>query len=426
MNILSDKRLLLLGGSTWKDAIKEFAESNNLRIIVAGIDSSAGIFQIADESYKIDTTDSKVMKKFIKDHNIDGVYMGGSEPVISKACEYINELGLPCYCTKEQWNQLQNKILFKQLCEKNYLPTVPRIALDVNHFSESASMISFPVITKPSDGCGSNGFSKCYNAEQLKKGYELAKIASPTGNVIVEKYVPNTAVGVFYTFSNGKMYFSGMEDKYPVKYEQQGSYVGGLYVFESELVSEFRSKFDCKLEKMFNSIGIREGTIWIEVFHDGPNYYFNECGFRCGGSVSIYPVDYFYNINQVAADIYYSLTGKSKIFNHPPLIKPDLVRKKKYCIYPLHINPGTISVINGVEEVSKLLEISNISITKKINDTIDATGSFSQVFALIHFVCDDDIMCKKMIDKIHDTIIVYDKNGNNMINRMIDTISYSF
>ena len=112
MKDLSGKRLLLLGGSIWKDAIKQFAEEHRLTLIATGNDMSAGIFEISQEKYNVNSTDIDGMKKLIKEKNIDGVYLGGSESVIAAACQYVNDLKKPCYCTKEQWNFLQNKSNF--------------------------------------------------------------------------------------------------------------------------------------------------------------------------------------------------------------------------------------------------------------------------------------------------------------------------
>ena len=374
---LANKRLLLLGGSLWKKAIQDFAQEQGIILIATGNNHNAGIFEIADECYDVDSTNTEAMKQLIREKRIDGVYMGGSESVISTACGYLQELGLPCYCTREQWEYLQNKEHFKRLCIEYGLP-------------------------------------------ELRKGYAIARQASPTGSVIVEKFVKNDGVVVFYTFSNGKMYFSGLEDKYPVKYQKQGSYVGGLFVFESKLTQEFRLHFDEKIAEMFQSIGIREGSVWIEVFHDGENYYFNEVGFRYGGSVSIYPVDYFYQINQVAADIHYALTGESCISEHTSLIRSTLPRKKYYCIYPVHINAGTISSISGLDKIAQLENIVYLATTKYLHDRIESSGSFSQVFALVHFVCNTTEECIQTIDRIHQMLVVFDEHGNNMVNRMLD------
>ncbi len=426
MNKLSGKRLLILGGSIWKDAIKAYAADNNITLIATGSNQSAGIFDIANEKYDIDSTNSEEIKKLIKEQKIDGVYMGGSEPVITQACKYINELDLPCYCTPAQWEQLQDKTLFKELCIKFNLPVVPKYDVTFENIDQIIKHDDFPLITKPTDGCGSSGFSKCNNIDELKRGYSIATAASPTGSVIVEKFVNNKGVVVFYTFSNGKMYFSGVEDKYPVKHIKHGTFVGGLFVFESKLTNDFRSKFEEKLQMLFNSLGIKEGSVWIEVFYDNNQYYFNEVGYRYGGSVSIYPIDYLYSINQVGADIYYALTGESKIFDHKSIISPHIVRKSNYCIYPVHIAGGTIKSITGIEEIRKLGDIIFISVTKNIDDHIEDTGSFSQAFALIHFICNSSDECKNIIEKIHDTIHVLNENGEEMIMRMLDTNNIKF
>lgn len=422
MNIkkeLKGKRLLVLGGSLWKEAIKEFADENEITIIATGNDHSAGIFEIADESYSIDSTNTEEMKKLINDKKIDGVYMGGSEPVIATACQYINELGLPCYCTKKQWDYLQNKANFKELCIKFGLPVVPKYNVTDKNINSDLK-IEFPVITKPVDGCASSGFSVCHNIEELKIGYKIAKENSPSGNVIVEKYVNNTAVGVFYAFSNGKINYCVLEDKYPVKYLKQGSFVGGLYTFESQFAKEFRLMFENKLEKLFKEIGLKEGIVWLEVFKDKFNYYFNEVGYRMGGSVSAYPISYFTNINQIASDIYYCLTGNSKIFGFDSLIRKNTVNKSKYGIYCVHSKPGTIKSIDGVELLNRNNNIINCFFTKTINSNVKDTGSFMQIAALVHFVYDTKEELKSIIDNIHDTLKIYDENGNNMVNRMLD------
>jgi carbamoylphosphate synthase large subunit len=425
MKDLNGKRLLLLGGSMWKEAISTFAKDNGIVLIATGNDPSAGIFEIADECYDIDSTDADGMKKLIIEKNIDGVYMGGSEPVISVACEYINELNLPCYCTKEQWDHLQNKKHFKKLCIEHGLPVVPQYEINIDEITQELDCLDFPVITKPADGCGSNGFSVCNNWNDLLSGYQKAKSNSLSGNVLVEKFVNNESIVVFYTFSDGKMYFSGIEDKYPIKYEKHGSYVAGMHIFESRCKNEFRQKFENKLKEMFSHLQIREGSLWIEVFFDGKNYYFNEAGYRYSGSVSIYPIDYYYQINQVAVDIYYSLTGKSQINGFRSLIDNLVPRKKYYCIYSIHLKEGKIKDVQGIPEVLQLNNVIAFPTTKKINDVVVSTGTVSQVFAFLHFVFDSNEEFSTTIRKMNDNIRIVDENGCNIIANMLNKAHFN-
>ncbi|NLF42049.1 MAG: ATP-grasp domain-containing protein [Bacteroidales bacterium] len=420
MKDLNGKRLLLLGGSMWKEAISTFAKDNGIVLIATGNDPSAGIFEIADECYDIDSTDADGMKKLIIEKNIDGVYMGGSEPVISVACEYINELNLPCYCTKEQWDHLQNKKHFKKLCIEHGLPVVPQYEINIDEITQELDCLDFPVITKPADGCGSNGFSVCNNNKELQDGYIKALKTSSTSEVLIEKFVKNKGVVVFYTASNGQFYFSGIEDKYPVRFREGDSYIGGAFIFESRKKNEFRSKFEEKIHQMFKSIGIKEGSLWIEVFVDGDKYFFNEMGYRYGGSVSIYPVDYFYHYNQVAADIYYSLTNESRIEGFPTLISTALERKKHYCVYPIQVREGTIRQIIGIDKILQCNNVVAIPICMKVGYTVKHTGTFFQTFALLHFVFDSKEEFRKIIRDSLSDLKVIDESGQNMVSSLFN------
>lgn len=421
MNGLNGKRLLLLGGSMWREAIQDFARENGIVLLATGNDPSAGIFEIADECYAIDSTNANAMKRLIAEKKVDGVYMGGSETVISAACEYINELGMPCYCTKEQWSQLQDKRRFKRLCEDHGLPVVSQHELVVDGLTpRQLDYPQFPVVTKPADGCGSSGFSVCNNWEELILGFHKAKRSSPSGSVLVEKFVNNKAIGVFYTFSNGRMYFSGIQDKYPVRFGDQGGYVGGAYVFESGRKDAFRSRFEDRIARMFRSLDIKEGSLWMEVFVDGDDFCFNEAGYRYGGSISVYPVNYFYDYNQVAADIYYALTGESRISGFKPLIGKHITRNKRYCVYPLYLRPGTIRKVQGVEQVRQMKNVVAFPIRVKEGSMVLDTRTFFQTFGLLHFVFDTEDEFRNTVRTALRLLRVIDDYGNDMILPLFD------
>lgn len=415
------KKLLLLGSSVWKDLIKSFADFYGIRLFFAGL-YPAPLDEIVEEYYRIDTTDPELMIPFVKEHGFDGVYMGGSEFIISHSCSWINQLGLPCYCEKEQWNILQDKSRFKDLCIKFGLPVVPKFVINPESIADSVPSSAFPVITKPTDGSGSNGFSVCNDAQELEKGYRIAAECSPTGSVICEKFVNNKGLVVFFSFSNGHMHFVLSEDKTPVKYEKQGSYVAGLFTCPSNSETCFRELYEDKLARLFSSIGIREGTIWIEVFKDGDDFFFNEVGYRYGGSFSFYSVDYMSGINQFYADLYYAITGDSQLFGFPSLIPSDVRRGQSYCIYPVHCASGKICGEKGIESILKAYKANIVCVPhqKSVGEIIVDSGSFGQVICLFHFVYETQSECREIVQCIQENYRVIDTKGNNMVHVMIN------
>lgn len=420
MRDIRGKKLLLLGSSVWKDLIKSFADQYGVRLFFAGL-YPAPLDEIVEEYYRIDTTNPEIMIPFVKEHGFDGVYMGGSEFIVSHACVWINQLGLPCYCEKEQWDVLQDKSRFKDLCREHGLPVAPQFIVNPKDFANSIPGNEYPVITKPTDGSGSNGFSVCHNAKELERGYHIAADCSPTGSVICEKFVNNNGLVVFFTFSNGEMHFVMTEDKIPVKYEKQGSYVAGLFTCPSKYEDRFKSLYEEKLRALFKAIGIKEGTIWIEIFKDDDNFYFNEVGYRYGGSFSFYSVNYSSGINQFFADLYYATTGDSQLRGFKSLIPDGIKKGLNYCIYAVHCNGGTIAEEKGLNELMGKFSdrIVVVPHQKVVGDTIAETGSFGQVNCLFHFVYKDDKERDSIIKEIQFMYQVLDENGINMINNRI-------
>ncbi len=169
------------------------------------------------------------------------------------------------------------------------------------------------------------------------------------------------------------------------------------------------------------NLEIREGNFWIEVFHDGDRYYFNEAGFRTGGSGTMYPVDYFRGINQVAADIYFALTGRSRISGFSPIYGEGTPRRKRYAVYSVFAKPGVIGRIEGRKAVLRLPEVLTILSRKKEGDIIPDNGSFDQIALLVHLVYDDAAELRQSLDHIHSLLSITDTDGQPMILRMLDT-----
>lgn len=405
---LKGKRLLVLGGTAWADILFAFAKENGISLLTTGKIPN----KIFDEYYYVDSTDHEGMKQLIKDKNVDGVYIGSNEDVIRQATQYLAELGMPCYCTLNQWDTLMNKRKFKELCEKFDIPVAPKYSWT----PENPCEIQFPVITKPVDGCASLGIKICHNENDLREGYRLAYENSHSHEVLVEKLVNNAGMDVFFQITNSEIEFCGLGDKYNVQLAEGAGYVTRARILPSIYTDEFRSRFEDKLKVMFKSIGLYQGLIWMEVFHDGDHYYFNEVGYRPNGSLTIVGIDYFYGINTVAADIYYALTGKGKAHGFSSLIlKPHETGKKNVCEYWITCKHGTVGSIIGIDELKAHPNVLAVFPKYDVGSSIPHTNGFAQNFCVIHFAYDSEAELKAVIDYITKTVIVTDSDGVDMI-----------
>ena len=407
-NELKGKRLLVLGGTAWTDILFAFAKENDIHLLTTGKNPNKRF----EEYYYIDSTDNEGMKKLIKEKNIDGVYVGSHEGVIRHATQYLAELGMPCYCNVEQWDTLMNKRKFKELCLKFDIPVAPRYFWT----PENPCEIQFPVITKPADSCASLGIKICHNEAELRSGYLFAYENSPSHEVLIEKLVNNTGMDVFFQITNSEIEFCGLGDKYSVQLSEGSGSVAGARILPSRFTEEFRSRFEYKLKSLFKSLGLSQGLIWMEVFHDGDLYYFNEVGYRPNGSLTIVGIDYFYGINTVAADMYFALTGVGKAHGFSSLIlKPHDTNKKKVCEYWIACRQGTIGAIEGIDKLNAYPNVLATFPKYSIGSSIPHTNGFAQNFCVVHFAYDTANEMKSLIDFIKNTVKVVDSNGNDMI-----------
>lgn len=407
-NELKGKRLLVLGGTAWFDIVEAFAKENEIELVTTGKNPNKRI----DEYYYVNSTDHESMQALIREKKIDGVYIGSNENVIREATKYLPEVGLPCYCTNEQWNTLMNKGKFKALCQKFDVPVAPRYP----YTPENPCDVEFPVITKPADGCASVGIKICNNIDELKEGYRFAYENSPSNEVLVEKLVNNSGMDVFFQITDSNIEFLVLGDKYPVQLAEGAGSVAGARIMPSIYTDDFRSRFEDKIIAMFHSIGLYQGLIWMEVFHDGDDYYFNEVGYRPNGSLSIVGIDYLCGLNTVAADIYYALTGKGKNAGFSSLILKDYIKgKKKVCEYWIATHHGKIGKIAGIDKLNNHPNVLAAFPKYDVGDTVPHTNGFAQNFCVIHFAYDSGDELAAVIKFIQETICVEDENGVDMI-----------
>jgi len=414
-NYLKGKKLLVLGGSTIGcTEITEYANSVGIYTIVADYlePENSSAKRIASEHWKVSTADLDELEKRAKEAKIDGVIAGVSEFNISQMILLAERLSLPCYTNMKNWQYCTNKIFFKQMCRRYDVPVTKEYVVDWE--KKDFLHIEFPVIVKPADSCASRGFSVCNNENELYSGYENAVKFSESGQVLVEKYMPYPASIIHYTAHNGKLYFAGITDKLSMKMVGKESLVMAIQTMPSKYTAEYLERIDAKARNMFESENIGEGPIWIEAFNNDGDFTFNEMGYRFGGSLTYFPVEYFCGYNQMHMLVEYSLLGKCTMNN------VDVGNKSNYCILPIHIRAGKIKEICGQEKVLSEEYVKAVIPVHYVGDEICDWGTAQQVYCYLHLTYENKSDLKNKLLRVKEQMTVLDGNGNNMLFYLFD------
>ncbi len=398
------KKMLVMGGNDCAKEIKEFAKKHDIFLVAIGNVEDSPIKRIADQSFMTNAIDIEAMDELIKAERIDCIFPGFNERLVPIAIELAVRNDLPAYCTQKQWNLCMDKEQFKQLCLDSGIPAAKKYRL------VDADTIPYPVVTKPADSCGSQGFSICRNADELKAGYDRAFPFSQKGSVIIEDYLPYDSVIIHYTAINGEIYFSGISDKRSGALCENSS-VMALQRFPSKNEAEYLANINEKAIEMFKSIGIQNGPIWIEAFNNNGSFYFNEMGYRFGGSMTFHPVEYYTGVSQLDLMLENAAFGKCSAEHK---IKYDN-NKKRYGILPLHLHAGTVAKVEGEEDVMKSGYFYRYVPIHSEGDTVVENGTVSQVFCYLHVLFEDEDELERIIDDILAKLHVISTEGDEML-----------
>ncbi len=421
---MTNKKLLVLGGSSASLDVVKIAKKMGVYTIVTDDRPSGAAKDIADEAAMVSTIDMDGLLQLIRQKNIDGVFCGPSEFNIINTMKICSLAGLPFYATKEQWDICSNKDRFKQLCRDNAVPCVPEYTLTADFLEDDLKNIEYPVIVKPVDGCSSKGISVCRSAGELKTAFANALEYSQSGRVIVEKYVENGGVvtSVRYIACHGELYCSLLGDTYVVDPVNRTALISAVTVFPSKLTGSYLAGTDQKVKEMFKSIGFKNGALFMQSLPEDGWVYFHEMGLRLSGGLTYKITEAANGVNDLAMMIRFALGGEMCVENELKRIDPYLGGRLAvgFCV-PLKI--GAVASVAGVEEILRTLPIEDFIQYYAVGDCVtpEKIGTLMQHFGRFKFFAAGKEEIAAVIDTIQNTLKITDTDGNDMLYMRFDT-----
>ena len=372
---LKNKKLLIIGGDSFSVDIVKTAQSMGIYTIVTDwYDTKRSPAKlVADEYWNTSIEDYESLTKQIKEHHVDGILTGFTDSYLlayQHLCEINN---LPSYGTKEQFEILTNKALYKEWCKRFNVPTIQQ-------YNASDTDIPFPVIIKPVDGSGSRGLHVCHNQEELQDAIAASKKSSKQGKVIIERYMTGREVTIFWTFVDGKYYLSAIGNRH-VK-QNQGENVIPLpvgYTFPSVVIPKYQSEVEEYAKQMFSELGIQNGMMFMQCKVEDGTCYVYDIGYRLTGSMEYKILEVVSGYNPLKMLINFALTGKMTDEDISTKVNPATM-SPCYNVSCL-CAPGTIAEINGCDTLMQEDGVIDSILTHFSGETIteEMKGLLTQI-----------------------------------------------
>lgn len=412
MEALRGKKLLILvGGPNMISLVKRAQQFGVYTIVTDYYNTEVSpAKKMADEYWDISWSDLDTLEQKCRESRIDGITTGYSETPLEMCIKLCDRLGLPCYCTQEQLKFTSDKILFKEVCRKNGVPTV-------KEYMSVDEVDQFPVIVKPVDRAGSIGVSVANNRTELQLAYNYALEMSYSKHVIIEKYIDGTKIDVYYAIQEGKITLLSSDDVINASDNGLKRVVQSSWLFPSRIHKQIIKEVDFSLRKMIKYLGIHNGYIFFSGFEDHGNLMFFEAGFRlCGGHIYQY-LEKKGMVNSQDIFIFYALTGSTAGIPCGTELNDNL----KCVNINIYAKSGVINSIEGINEIASMDDCCFTLVTSRIGQECTDDKAILDKIGMYYFCSEDTEKLQKDVEKAYFLLEVKDVYGNDMIYDRIDT-----
>lgn len=404
------KKLLILG-STCKGTIQmvERAQRQGIYTIVTDyIDpKDAPAKLLADEYWMINTADVDALEAKCREEKIDGVVNAISTFNAGITMELTRRLGLPCYATSEAWHYTVDKRSFKDLCKKVGVPVAEDYYVSDPPTQEELDAIRFPVVTKAIDLSANRGMSYCYNQEDVVKGCEYARSMSASKTVVVERMLKGTEYEAHYVLANGEASLYCFAPLLPQPGLLANCY--GVTTTATNNLDRYLEEVDPYFKKLLKEAGCHEGIAWMEMMLDEDgHFYVLEMGYRLSGDLIEIAVEKSSGFDSFQWLVDVAMGVKHTAEDLPPsLVKLPEKHANTYILWSS--NEGVVSRIEGAEEIAAIDGMY-------VHYDCHVGGKYRkhQYLMIFIFNTDDHEELISMVQKVNDTVRIYDENGENV------------
>lgn len=410
---VSGKKILLLGGVQIAYDLIELCHRNGVFIGVADHDHNTYIKSKADASHDIDIFDENAVLNICRTFNYDGVITQFIDRTLPVASHISSALNFYSPFNEQQIKMSTDKSYFKETCIKYGVP-VPRLYSieDENKIDDDVD-INFPVLVKPVDNSSSRGLCICKNADELCKGIIIAKKASHSGRYIVEEYLPYDEINVTYIAQNGDIQLAAIHDRYFNESQRGVMKVPDLYIYPSKYTGLYYEKVNDIVIKMLKSIGIKNGSLFLQAVVHDKNVYFYEAGMRLNGCKTYNILEYENDYNTFEHLMYYCLTGNMGKYQ-----KFNARFKRWYATWNVIGKPGmTTDRFPNDDALNSFPWLIKIAGRNAEGERIreGTAGTLLQLIARIHIMADTKEQLLERIGVVQDLFKVEDREGNSVI-----------
>ncbi len=369
------KTILIIGAGIEAVPGIQKAQKMGIKVVASDRNPNAPGFAYADDCLLVNTYDVTGTVKAAKRYHttkkpINGVMCIASDIPFTVA-SVADALKLPGI-SLDSARLAMDKLAMKEAFQTSGVP-VPWFCLveSAAHLSELVAQQKNILVVKPIDSRGARGVLRLTSEIDLSWAFEYAKSFSPSGNVMVEKFLAGPQVSTESLMVDGEIFTPGFSDR---NYELLDRYAPHIIENGGDMPSSLSVAAQDSVREIVSmaaaSIGITNGVVKGDIVVCGSQAYVIEIAARLsGGYFCSHQIPLNTGVDFVKAAIYQAL-GKMPT-------QKDLTPQYNQGVSQRFLmpQPGRVVAIENVDKIMARPEVAMCEIRVKIGDEIKSVES---------------------------------------------------
>lgn len=405
------KIMVLAGGHDQAAFIRELRLLiDDVYVILLDMNPNVLAAKEADKMLLISTMDFEQVTKAAKEEKVDYIMTAcGDQPLLTVGL-VSDQLGLPCYLTKEQILNLTNKKNMKKVMVENGIPT-SRFKTFSSLDDIDDSGLEYPLIVKPADSNGSKGVRKIFVPSELMEKAKEAFSYSISGTIILEEFNEGEEISCDYYIKDGKAIevLKLQSNKYKVN-ENITSVIYQSIIPAPYLNDVAKKKLDEIANKLAVAYHLDNTPLLLQAIVKGDKVNVLEYSARLGGGSKYKTIQNVTGFNVLRACAMSMLGMQPEI----PVIED---RKQCYSKCHFYVKGGTLCEINGIEELIQEGVIDEFLPTSPMGVRKNPPSSSSDRIGCVFITASDYSELQRKVEMAVNRLQVLDENGNDMLIR---------
>lgn len=402
------KIMVLAGGNDQAALIQELHRKfEDVEVLLIDMAPKVVAAKYADRHIVESTMDLPKVKEIAQKERVDYIMTAcGDQPMLTMAV-VSEELGLPCYLSKEQVLNFTNKMYMKRLMVENKIPTSAFKTFTSKEVIDTTGL-NYPLVVKPVDSNGSKGVHKVNNREELEKYLPDAFRFTLTDTIIIEEWCEGVEISADFYICDGKAkkVMWCQVNKYEIDDHTRVIYQSIIPPTLSEKASETLMQI---ADKIVVGYGVDNAPLLVQVMVNGDDVKVIELSARLGGGAKYKTIQHVTGFNVLRANM------ESMLGEKPEVVITDDGRFYSRC--HLYVKGGVFTAIVGLEHLKQHQMIEDYVLTKPYGVTVSSPKSSSDRVASVFVSADSMDALNRKVHEVISSIKVMDENGTDMLFR---------